>query len=131
MGRRILWFSLLMMWLTACSGGAPAAREFTVSDSGSTQTVAVGDTVTVVLAGNPTTGYSWVQLSGDAAVLNPTAAEPEYSSESTGMVGSPGTFRFSWTAQAVGTTTLELGYRRPWETDVAPIETFTLTVEVR
>jgi inhibitor of cysteine peptidase len=132
MGRRICFFGLLVLLLTACGGAAPVNHEFTVEQHATTQTVTVGDTVTVSLAGNPTTGYSWVQLSGDAAVLAPTAAEPAYSSEAASdMVGVGGTFTFSWTAQAVGTTTIELGYRRPWETDVAPVETFTLTVEVQ
>ena len=116
--------------LAGCAGG-PQEHRFTVADSGKTVTVIAGDTVVIELAGNPTTGYAWAQTAVDIAILKPTADEPEYTSESTGMVGSPGTFIFRWTAEAPGTTTIELGYRRPWETDTAPIETYSLTVDVR
>ena len=129
---RFAVLTVTALLVAGCSAATPASRELTVADNATTQTVAVGDTVIVRLAGNPTTGYSWTQLAGDAAVLVPAAEEPAYSSEAAeGVVGAGGTYTFSWTAQAAGTTTLELAYRRPWETDVAPIETFTVTIEVR
>lgn len=130
MMRRLMLMVGTLLFLAGCSSG-PQEHRYTVADSGKTVTVNAGDTVIIELAGNPTTGYSWTQTAGDIAVLKPTADEPEYTSESTGMVGSPGTFIFRWTAEAPGTTTIELGYRRPWETDIAPIETFSLTVDVR
>ena len=47
------------------------------------------------------------------------------------LVGGGGTYTFRYVGAEAGTTTLELIYHRSWETDVAPLETFTLEVTVR
>ena len=53
------------------AGAASGPVKLTEADNGKTVTVKVGDTVQVILPGNPTTGYSWsTSLSDkDAAVL--------------------------------------------------------------
>jgi len=113
----------------ALSGDEPgsASSTFTAGDDGSAVAVRVGDTVTVVLEGNPTTGYSWQVEAVDQAVL--AAGDPEYVSESD-LIGAGGMYTFTFTAVAPGETPIRLVYLRPWET-VAPLETFTLSVTVR
>lgn len=102
-------------------------------DNGKTFTLKAGDTVKVVLAGNPTTGYTWAAALDEAsAALLRLEGEPEYVQETTdeSVVGAGGTFTFTFTALKAGKATLKLIYARPWES-VQPLETFeaTLTVE--
>jgi inhibitor of cysteine peptidase len=104
----------------------PTPSAFTASDDGSAVSVRVGETFTVVLEGNPTTGYSWQVGAVDQAVL--TSGEPGYVAESD-LIGAGGTYTFTFTAVAAGETQVRLVYLRPWET-VAPLQTFTLDVTV-
>ncbi len=113
------------MALTSDDPG-PQTHSYTAADDGSSVEAAVGDTIVVVLEGNPTTGYSWQVEAADATVL--ASAEPEYVVESD-LIGAGGTYTFTFTALAEGETQVRLVYLRPWES-VAPIQTFTLTVTV-
>ena len=120
-----------------CGSQASAASgpvKLTEADNGKTVTVKVGDTIEVVLAGNPTTGYSWsTTLSDkDAAVLQ-QQGDPVYAQQSTDptLVGGGGTFTFTFKAVAPGQVALKFGYARPFETGVAPIQTYSVTVNVK
>jgi predicted secreted protein len=111
---------------TACSSEA-AAVTLGPEDTGTTVTVAVDDRIDVALPGNPTTGYTWTIAAIDDAVLV-SRGEPAFRADST-LVGSGGTMTLTFDAVGAGTTTVELAYRRPFET--APAEdTFTVTVVV-
>jgi inhibitor of cysteine peptidase len=90
-----------------------------------------GDTLILTLDSNPTTGYSWQVMEIDNAVLVQNG-DPEYkqSAGSEGLVGAGGTETFHFNVVGTETTTLELGYMRPWES-VPPIETFTIEVVVQ
>ncbi len=102
----------------------------TADDAGLDLEVTVGDTIEVTLEGNPSTGYGWEVDTVDAAVLEP-AGEPEFvSAADADVVGAGGTFTFTFTAAGDGETHLELVYRRPWETDVAPADGFGVTITV-
>ncbi len=91
--------------------------------------VKLGDKLQVALKGNPTTGYAW-----EIAVNNPNMLAPqgevEYQQEKTNLVGSGGTFLFTFKAIAKGNTSLKLIYRRPFEKDVPPIRDYQLNVQV-
>jgi inhibitor of cysteine peptidase len=119
-----------------CGSQANAAADpvrLTEADNGKVITVKAGDTVKVALAGNPTTGYSWASAmtDQDAAVLQ-QQGDPAYVQESTdeSVVGSGGTFTFTFKALASGQATIKLVYVRPWEKDVAPAQTFSASVTV-
>ncbi len=102
------------------------AAVYTIDDQGTAIVLQSGETFTVVLAGNPTTGYGW-QISGiDSTVL--AAAEPEYRTESE-LLGAGGTYTFTFTAAGAGESQLELEYVRAWE-PAAPLQTFSMTVTV-
>jgi predicted secreted protein len=47
------------------------------------------------------------------------------------MVGVGGVFVATFKAVRAGKTTVRMEYRRPWEKDVAPIETFAVTLDVK
>ena len=109
--------------------GPSATLELTVDDSGGSITLSPGDTFTVTLVGNPTTGYSWEATAFDDTVLE-MIGEPGYAPDSDLVVGSGGVYTFTFEATAVGEADLSLVYHRAWEDDVEPIETFTVHVTV-
>lgn len=102
------------------------ATVYTADDDGTSIVLEPGESFSVVLPGNATTGYSWQVEGIDAAIL--AAAEPVYVSDSE-LVGAGGVYTFTFTAAAAGETELRLVYLRPWE-QVEPLETFTVTVTV-
>jgi predicted secreted protein len=115
----------------ADTSGGPLA--LTEEDSGKTFTANVGDTITVALAGNPTTGYAWsADLSEEAAALLESAGEPEYVADAVdeNIVGSGGTFTFTFTAAAKGEAEIKLIYWRSFEPTVEPVQTFTATITI-
>ncbi len=111
--------------------GTPVTLKLGADANGSSRRLAQGQTLEISLAGNPTTGYSWIEKEGGAPVLR-SSGEPVYASESTDgtLVGGGGTYTFSFVGAEPGTTRLELAYGRAWETGVAPLESFTLEVTV-
>ena len=117
--------------LSLFSGCGVGATNLTDDDNGATVSLRPGERVTISLASNPTTGYSWQVVAIDEALLE-MVAEPEYQPEAKaeGLVGAGGTESFLFQALAPGEATLTLGYARPWEVDVAPIETFSVHVVV-
>jgi inhibitor of cysteine peptidase len=88
----------------------------------------------ITLESNPSTGYSWVATISDPAVLVQMGG-PQYqespSTSGTPIVGAPGMQTFFFQAAEVGTTLLTLDYKRPFESNVAPIDTVTVNVEVK
>jgi inhibitor of cysteine peptidase len=113
------------VWLCVA---APASLTLSEADAGSTVTLAVGDTMEVVLDGNPTTGFTWETEALDTSVLR-QLGESEFQPESA-LIGAGGTFTFRFEAVASGQTTLRLVYHRPWETDVPPEKTYEVTASV-
>jgi len=97
-----------------------------------TVTMAPGQVLLITLESNGTTGYQWQQLTVDETILK--LASSEYVVPETGdppRVGAGGHEIFRYAAEGTGETSLELGYRRPWETDEAPARLFSLSVTVR
>ncbi len=124
--------ALLLLLLGACSNRPPAPQKVTAEQNGKTITLRPGQEVIILLEANPTTGYAWEVAQVDEGILQ-QIGETGYTPEATspGVVGAGGTAAFRFQAVAQGTTTLQLAYRRPWETDKPPATTFTLTVRVR
>jgi inhibitor of cysteine peptidase len=80
-------------------------------------TLAVGETMAVRLAENPTTGYRWTSDgAGDRLVEVDSTFEPPQSRD---KVGAGGTRVLRFRAAQVGRVTLVLRYARPWETGPA------------
>jgi len=106
------------------------AQEMSLDKSadGSSLEIAAGESFTVTLESNITTGYCWSLLEGDESIV--ALVEQEYlapENEQGIGAGSYEVWRFA--GAAAGTTLIRMGYLRPWES-VAPIETFTLDVTV-
>jgi inhibitor of cysteine peptidase len=115
------------VWL--CVSVPEASARVSEEDAGSTVELRVGDTMEVVLDGNPTTGFSWETAAVDASVLK-QLGEPQFEPASN-LIGSGGEFTFRFEAVASGQTLLQLLYHRPWEKDVPPEKTFEVTVIVQ
>lgn len=127
---KVIPLSLLAALLFAgCSSTDDVLLDET--DNGGQVTLEAGQTLAISLPSNPSTGYSWEVESIDAAVLSQTG-DPEFESEAEGdVVGAGGTETFRFEAVASGTVQLTLIYHRPFEEGVDPVDTFSITVEVR
>ena len=99
----------------------------------STKEVAVGETFTITLYSNPSTGYQWsenAQIS-DQSVLEQVGHKFVYPQSETPLPpGTPG--QEVWTFKTVnkGTTKVSMEYSRPWESGEKGIPTFELIVVV-
>jgi inhibitor of cysteine peptidase len=128
----------LLFSAAACSGAVPlstptsASNALTEANNGKTVTLKVGETLVVRLASNPSTGYTWETKDLDTQMLE-QVGEAAFESPETppDLVGAGGTLVLTFKALEPGTTTLTLVYHRPWETDVAPLQTFSVTVTVK
>ena len=138
--RSLLLIPLTVIALAACSASAtpvpsPVAVRLDESANGTTVTVAPGTPIILELASNATTGYTWLPttLPDDARVAMDEPAGGTYVAPSAepGLTGAGGTHAWTFTAVAAGTTDLGLGYVRPWESGVAPIEMFAVTFVVK
>lgn len=83
----------------------------------------------VILAGNPTTGYTWTATVEDESVLSVTEDGFAADSAGEGMVGAGGYQRFTLAGAAEGYTTVTFAYARSWE-DEAPVYTLEYDVSV-
>ena len=119
-------FIVLLLTLAACGG--PVAK-LDQADNGTSLDLKTGETFTVSLEGNPTTGYSW-EVAGIEPAVVALVGEPDYKSDSN-LIGSGGMFKFTFKAAAPGTSSVKLVYHRPWEEDVEPLEVFEVTVNVK
>jgi len=117
-----------------CRAPVKKGADITLGDDANGKTVAAqpNQTLLVKLRGNPTTGYQWslAKLEGDAIEA---VGKPDYVGDKSPreIVGTGGTYHFTFRAVKPGKATLTLAYARPWEKDTPPIKSFTLTVEVK
>ena len=121
----------LIVALTLATGCTPQQEvKASIDDDGREKQLKKGQTLVVTLEGNPTTGYSWeVAEPLDEQVLR-QAGEPEFKAESEAL-GAGGVQVLRFEAVNAGKTALKLAYRRSWEKDVEPLETYSIEVVVR
>lgn len=115
----------------SCDEFAAQAPPATVS--GGQVDLRVGDTFTVSLCSNPSTGYSWSEeITLDADVVKLVDRTFEAGADaSPPVVGAPGREQLTFEAIGAGVTTIVMTYARPWETTVPPEWTFELQVVVK
>jgi len=95
--------------------------------------VAKGDTVTVILGSNQTTGFQWSEQAqiGDITILEQTNHKYISPEAGTQTVGAAGKEEWTFKALKSGTTTVAMEYSRPWEGGEKWVWKFNLTVEVK
>jgi len=134
-GNNVVWkgmagLLLMAIVLTAISGcAAQAALALEADDNGNEITLNKGQTLTIKLEANPTTGYTWEVVESEGAILR-QVGETEYEAESD-LIGAGGVQTLRFEAVQAGQMELRLVYHRPWETDVEPLEIFSVQVTVK
>lgn len=96
--------------------------------------VGLGNSLTIDLGANPTTGFQWAEDSvvSDTSVLRQVVhnyIEPEANGET--AAGSPGKAVWVFDCKAAGTSTVELSYSRPWDGGEKDVWTLKVNVTVR
>ena len=97
------------------------------SDEGSKQYVVQGDTISVRLPANVSTGYSWAVAQSAPGVLQ-AGVEPRTDAPARSTPGKGGFQTFEFPVVGAGQGWLQLVYRRPWEKDVAPAKAWSIFV---
>lgn len=131
MQRSFVWLFVLTLFsicIFACSPAKKGSLELDLKDNGSTVNLSVGDQLTIVLEGNPTTGYLW-ELGSEVDGIIKLLGEPDYEADSD-LSGGGGKYTFRFEAASSGETRLRLIYHRPFEKDVPPIEVYKLMLVV-
>jgi len=95
---------------------------FTEEDNGKTVDVKPGDSVTVSLHENPSTGFSWSMDSSRGLMLK----NDVYKRANSGLIGAGGVH--DWTYLVLGSGSLSISgiYKQPWMPTTGDEETFTL-----
>ncbi|WP_349311341.1 protease inhibitor I42 family protein [Brevundimonas subvibrioides] len=128
--------------LTGCgtAGGEPEEGTDVIPTGGVVEGVQggetrlrVGQTMTVALGSNSTTGYQWQVSDVEGGVLVPGTpfGEEIVEPHAPGMVGVGGTTHWHYLAARPGAVTLTFTYRRAWERDTPPAQTERYRVVVR
>ena len=129
---RHICFTLVLLMVATALVAASGHRGMTVrleqADSGSTITLHPGDTLEIVLQGNPTTGYTWEVKPGSEVLLK-QKGDPEFTPDSKAL-GSGGRMTFRFDVVASGKAPLVLIYHRTFEPGVPPLRTFGIRVVV-
>jgi len=135
--------AITSVFLFACSPVAnQASVELSCDDFSQQQhltkevAVAVGDSLTVTLCSNPTTGFSWSeQAQIDAQDVLKQTGHKIVPAEAKGgggvALGAPGKEVWTFDALGKGTGTISMEYSRPWEGGEKAEWTFDLTVMVK
>ena len=90
----------------------------------------VGDTFTIPLEANHTTGYSWrLAQAPDPAILKQLGEK--YEEDNSGSVGAGGVETWTFQAMAKGATTLVFEYARPFEKNVPPAKTSKVRITIQ
>ncbi|HUV79984.1 MAG TPA: protease inhibitor I42 family protein [Candidatus Bathyarchaeia archaeon] len=129
-GGVIIAILLIVVVLMAYS---PSEVQLTAADNGSTVELESGQVLSITLNANPTTGYTWEVVDAPGEQVMRQVGEIEFipNRQESGIVGSGGVQIIRFECVNAGQTVLKLVYHRPWETDVEPLETFSIHVAAR
>lgn len=128
---------ILSLWLAACTPATGTSVNVSCDDFdkqphiSKQMTVAAGNTFTVTLCSNATTGFQWSESAqiSDQTVVQQTGHE-FMPPENTSLVGAAGKEVWTFKALKKGTSTIIMEYSRPWEGGEKGVWTFNLTVAV-
>ena len=92
--------------------------------------LAVGESKTVKLPGNPTTGFLW-SVAECSDVVKVELALEKAAPDAAPLCGRPSATVVTLTGQKAGQGVVKLNYARPWEKDEEPALSRTITVTVK
>ena len=127
---RFLFLGLLAAFglLAGCQTAASKILSLTEADHGRAVRAKKGESIQIVLEGNPTTGYTWLVDDLDTKVVEATGA-PTFT-PSSNAVGAGGWFTFNFVAEARGQTNMRVIYVRASERFRSPEKTFAIMITV-
>lgn len=120
-----------ILFLSGCLSFGSRDFVLTEKDSGRTLHLNKGDTLTLHLNANPSTGYLWKFGSPpyDESVV--ILRGDRYTHPAELLAGSPGKRVLTFVPSASGRTGIRLIYVRPWEKGAAPAKEFNLLLIVK
>ncbi len=127
---------LASLFLAPLAFGPAAASEQPTESAAESVTTAVtlpvGAAHTIILNGNPTTGYTWNAMvkSGDAVRVETEVMAPTKAEDGVILCGAPSPTKVTLTAEKPGEAVIVLEYKRVWETDKPAAKTITCKVMV-
>ena len=119
---------LLSFFLIKCETAELSNSQITKAENGKQVSIKAGTDFSLVLDGNPTTGYIWQIKSIDTSSVSQNG-NYEYKSSS-GLMGAPGKFTFKFKALNKSRSLLKLYYLRGWEKGIPPIDSFKVNIIV-
>lgn len=114
---------LIVGVVSGCGGEVP-----TYIDADKTITVAVGDEFTIALDRDAGGGFRW-ELAYDRAYLRMSDEEYNSGEKAEGLSGEGGTHYYRFEALQAGDTVIDLGYKRPRDTDLTDAKLFRVVIE--
>jgi inhibitor of cysteine peptidase len=118
--------------MPACCCEADTMKDKNVAvsekDNGKKIAVKSGQSITVCLPSNPTTGFDWSVKPLPKFLM--TDGKPTYQAHSD-LVGSGGMWTQKFMLMGSGTGTITAEYKRSFEGDKAPAKTFIISVEAK
>lgn len=110
----------------------PSSHPLVVSDidNGKSVTLMPGAKLEVSLAATSGTGYAWQIAGNNPGVLQPLGLG-NFELPNAAAPGATGAQVFHFQAASAGTAKLAMAYLRPWEKDIAPARTWSITVRVQ
>jgi len=143
--KKLLFFAIKisligMLVLTGCSAinnleeqQTPQPKEVQITEDGlacgSGTELNVGDTLVLILNGNPSTGYTWDVGFYVHPVIEPLG-EPGYQPDSD-LLGAAGSYTFRFLAIGEGQATLRMIYHRPLDKDIPVLKICDVSVTVK
>lgn len=107
---------------------APQTVRLSADDNGKTVNLNKGDSLEVILPGNPSTGFTWVSTAPLEPVLQ-ALGTAQFEADST-AIGAGGKLTLRYQAAQAGQTQLALAYQRTFE-NLPPAQTFSVSVVVK
>ncbi|CAG8866771.1 hypothetical protein PS627_02096 [Pseudomonas fluorescens] len=121
---------LSLALLTACAQ-QPAHNIDLDSQSDCPARLRTGQTLTLTLPSNPSTGYRWLVQNPASSTLRSLGPEVYSHPEDAGIVGSAGQSTWRFQAHQAGDSHLILVYQQPWAPEVLPVQTFDCAISVK
>lgn len=115
------------------NNSAQAAGEVITGVRDGETVLSPGQTLSIVLPSNSSTGYAWTVGQFDEAVVSRAEPFGEHvtNPHPDGMVGVPGETQYRFIASTPGQTTVVFKYGQAWNPNVAPADTATYKITVR
>ncbi|MCX6165875.1 MAG: protease inhibitor I42 family protein [Ignavibacteriae bacterium] len=128
--KNLILLSLTIIYSILMLCNYTIAQDNGVKTTDSTIIVNKGDSFSIVLESNKTTGYSW-QLGSNSDSNIVHFLSSDYNAPSTDMPGQGGKEVWTFKTESPGTVTIILQYLRPWEKDTPParIKRYSIVVQ--